>query len=171
MSTNIQNQNSPASNNQTPYYDAVVGAVIGYAAGGINSSHFQQAMDLAKQNKIPLSGINTAGNIVAAQFGMVAIISAALNNGVNGASNASFTTAIATLVGSAYGPDAGTFAGLAYGLLLDIISIKVRESNLGGQIYDFEQVLKDPEFWEIYNEHAEELDMYPTLLKSSHQVL
>jgi hypothetical protein len=159
--TPIATDTTPLLDPSNPYYDTIIGTAIGYISGGINASHFQQALDLAKQHNIPITGISTAGNIVAAQSAFVAIVIAGINNGLSGVSNASFTTAIGTLAGTAGGPMAGAIVGGFYGAILDVISINVRENSYGGDAYDFQQhlerVLKDPEFWKIYNEHAEEL--------------
>ncbi|WP_434150627.1 hypothetical protein ACR2R6_03800 [Methylocaldum gracile subsp. desertum] len=147
------------TNNSDSTYSSAIGAATGYISGAMNSAHFQQALDIAKAHGIPLagSGINAAGNFVSAQFAFVAILSAGLTNGANGVSNASFSAAMGALAGAAWGPAAGTAVGSAYGSLLDYISNKTHEYDVGGQIYDLEQMLKDPEFWDLVEQHAEDL--------------
>lgn len=132
-------------------------AISGFIAGGINASHFQAAADLIEKHGLPIDGLNAASNYTAAKFAFVAIVMGGLQNGATGVSNAAFSAAFGAFVGTLAGPAAGQVAGTAYGYLLDKISEKVHEYDLGGKIYDFQEMLNDPEFWAIVDQYAADL--------------
>ncbi|MCK5189826.1 MAG: hypothetical protein KAR12_07195, partial [Methylococcales bacterium] len=151
------NKSNTTGNSGTVENTYIVGVITGYITGAMSTSHFEQAIIASNKYGIPIagSGINIAGHIVGSQVAFVAILQAGLSNGGNSALNAAFASAIGTLVGTRFGPAAGAAVGGAYGALLDFISNKTHEYDLGGKIYDLEQLFKDPEFLNLLEENLD----------------
>lgn len=132
-----------------------IATITGTIAGILNNSRFEQAVKMANQAKLSdaMTGIQTAKKIAAAKFAFVGILAGGFADGSNGA----FAAALGAVVGSVSGPVAGALAAEGYQTLLDKISQSVLDANVGGTIYDIEQLLNDPEFWDYVEQNTDAL--------------
>lgn len=111
-----------------------ISAYVGYLTGVIQSSKFDKALDYATTNGISAEGISTAKNYVTGKMLIVSVLVGAFKDGPVGVSNVVFSAAVGALAGPA--------AGAAYGVFVDWLAQKSSEWEVGGKVYDFEEMLK-----------------------------
>ena len=137
------------SNQEGTNSNSYVAAFAGWMAGMASSNYIDQAMEMAAKHSIADTGADFAKKYLAGKGAILSILAGGLTNGWNGVSNAAFSAAVGFIFGEP--------VGFVYGMMLDYISDKTHEYSIGGKIYDFEEMINDPDFWDLFDKKFDEL--------------